>query len=187
MVIHDEAATLPADPDAPTEDELAGFRNGPAAIRNLMLKLWGSDASVQIAAGRPTDQVHLVNWERPENNDFALAEEVTLRGGYERRPDVVLYLNGIAVGVIELKRSSVEIADGVRQLITNQEEIFNQGFFKSVVWDEIQELRHGTDSLKGNASMVLAKNAEFRQGLTATPIYNYGDEMWNIMSFIRCP
>jgi type I restriction enzyme R subunit len=54
---------------------------------------------------------------------------VTLRGGYERRPDLVLYLNGIAVGVIELKRSSVEIGDGVRQLITNQEEIFNKGFF----------------------------------------------------------
>ena len=55
-------------------------------------------------------------------------EEVTLKGGYERRPDLVLYLNGIAIGVIELKRSSVEVADGVRQLITNQEEISIKGF-----------------------------------------------------------
>jgi type I restriction enzyme R subunit len=44
----------------------------------------------------------------------------------------VIYLNGIAVGVIELKRSSVEIGDGVRQLITNQEEIFNKNFFATV-------------------------------------------------------
>ena len=59
-----------------------------------------------------------------------MAEEVTLQGGYERRPDLVLYLNGIAIGVIELKRSSVEVADGVRQLITNQEEIFNKRVFQ---------------------------------------------------------
>lgn len=73
---------------------------------------------------------------------------MTLRGGYERRPDIVLYLNGIAAGVIELKRSSVEIADGVRQLITNQEEIFNKGFFPTVqllfAGNDSQGLRYGT-------------------------------------------
>ena len=104
--------------------------------------------SVQIAAGRPHDSVDLVDWEHPEQNNFALAEEVTLRGGYERRPDLVLYLNGIAVGVIELKRSSVEIADGVRQLITNQEDIFNKGFFPTVqlvfAGNDSQGVRYGT-------------------------------------------
>ncbi len=73
---------------------------------------------------------------------------MTLRGGYERRPDIVLYLNGIAVAVIELKRSSVEVADGVRQLITNQEEIFNKGFFSTVqlvlAGSDSQGLRYGT-------------------------------------------
>ena len=97
--------------------------------------------------------MHLVDWEHPEKNDFALAEEVTLRGGYERRPDLVLYLNGIAVGVIELKRSSVEIADGVRQLITNQEEIFNKGFFPTVqlvfAGNDSQGLRYGTVTTRG--------------------------------------
>src|ERR1044071_8329716 len=104
---------------------------------------------VQIAAGRPHDDVHLVDWEHPERNDFALAEEVTLkRGGYQRRPDIVLYLNGIAVAVIELKRSSVEVGDGVRQLITNQEEIFNLYFFTTVqlvfAGNDSQGLRYGT-------------------------------------------
>jgi len=68
--------------------------------------------------GRAHETVHLVDWEHPEKNDFALAEEVTLKGGYQRRPDIVLYINGLALAVIELKRSSVELADGVRQLIT---------------------------------------------------------------------
>ena len=104
--------------------------------------------SVQIAAGQPNEQVHLVDWQHPEKNDFGLAEEVTLRGGHERRPDLVLYLNGIAVGVIELKRSSVEIGDRMRQLITNQEEIFNLGFFATVqlvfAGSDSQGLRYGT-------------------------------------------
>ena len=103
---------------------------------------------VQIAAGQPHDLVHLIDWEHPDRNDFALAEEVTLKGGYERRPDVVLYINGLAIGVIELKRSSVELADGVRQLITNQEEIFNKGFFSTVqlvlAGSDSQGLRYGT-------------------------------------------
>jgi len=103
---------------------------------------------VQISAGKAHETVHLIDWEHPEKNDFALAEEVTLKGGYERRPDLVLYINGLAIAVIELKRSSVEVADGVRQLITNQEEIFNKGFFSTVqlvlAGSDSQGLRYGT-------------------------------------------
>lgn len=117
-----------------------------ANLRTYQLLRYG--VSVQIAAGQPHETVHLVDWENTEGNDFAIAEEVTLRGGHERRPDIVLYLNGIAIGVIELKRSSVEIADGVRQLITNQEEIFNKGFFATVqlvfAGNDSQGLRYGT-------------------------------------------
>ena len=117
-----------------------------ANLRTYQLLRYG--VPVQIAAGQTHETVHLIDWEHPENNDFALAEEVTLKGGYQRRPDIVLYLNGLAVAVIELKRSSVEIGDGVRQLITNQEEIFNKGFFSTVqlvlAGSDSQGLRYGT-------------------------------------------
>jgi type I restriction enzyme R subunit len=117
-----------------------------ANLRTYQLLRYG--VPVQTAAGVPHETVHLVDWEHPDENHFALAEEVTLKGGYERRPDFVLYLNGIAIGVIELKRSSVEVADGVRQLITNQEEIFNKGFFSTVqlvfAGSDSQGLRYGT-------------------------------------------
>jgi type I restriction enzyme, R subunit len=117
-----------------------------ANLRTYKLLRYGVE--VQVAAGRPHDTLHLVDWEHPEKNDFALAEEVTLKGGYERRPDIVLYINGIAVAVIELKRSSVEIGDGVRQLITNQEAIFNLPFFPTVqlllAGNDSQGLRYGT-------------------------------------------
>lgn len=117
-----------------------------ANLRTYQLLRYG--VPVQTAIGEENKTVHLIDWEHPERNDFALAEEVTLRGGYERRPDIVLYINGMATVVIELKRSSVEIGDGVRQLITNQEEIFNKGFFSTVqlvlACSDSQGLRYGT-------------------------------------------
>ena len=129
-----------------TAADATGITLYQANLRTYQLLRYG--VPVQIAAGQAHETVHLVDWEHPDKNDFALAEEVTLRGGYERRPDLVLYLNGIAIGVIELKRSSVEIADGVRQLITNQEEIFNKGFFSTVqlvfAGSDSQGLRYGT-------------------------------------------
>jgi type I restriction enzyme R subunit len=87
---------------------------------------------VKTEAGQPNETVHLVNWADPEKNDFGIAEEVTLKGNLERRPDLVLYLNGIAIGVIELKNSRVSIGDGIRQLLSNQQKEFNQPFFSTV-------------------------------------------------------
>jgi type I restriction enzyme R subunit len=87
---------------------------------------------VKIEAGKVTETVHLINWAEPLKNDFAIAEEVTLRGNLERRPDIVLYVNGIAVGVLELKNSRVSIGDGIRQSISNQQPEFNGWFFSTV-------------------------------------------------------
>jgi type I restriction enzyme R subunit len=117
-----------------------------ANLRTYQLLRYG--VPVQVAAGQPHQTVDLIDWQNPNANDFALAEEVTLKGGHERRPDVVLYINGLAIAVIEFKRSSVEIADGVRQLITNQDEIFNKAFFSTVqlllAGSDSQGLRYGT-------------------------------------------
>lgn len=100
-----------------------------ANLRTYQLLRYGAD--VQTALGEPTRKVHYIDWQTPANNHFALAEEVTLRGGLERRPDIVLYLNGIAIAVIELKRSSRDVAEGIRQLISNQQKAFNQSFFST--------------------------------------------------------
>jgi len=89
-------------------------------------------AQKKVEAGQVTETVRLIDWERPEQNDFAIAEEVTLRGNHERRPDIVLYVNGIAVGVIELKNSRVSIGDGIRQNLSNQQPEFNAWFFSTV-------------------------------------------------------
>ena len=84
---------------------------------------------VKAASDQPTSTVALIDWHTPDANDFAIAEEVTLKGPKERRPDLVLYINGIAIGVIELKRSRVSIGDGIRQDLSNQQPEFNACFF----------------------------------------------------------
>ncbi|MDN5536941.1 type I restriction endonuclease subunit R [Comamonas sp.] len=105
---------------------------------------------VKTEVGKPTDTVHLINWKQPEKNHFAVAQEVTLKKGdaLERRPDLVLYVNGIAMGVLELKNSRVSIGDGVRQNLSNQQPQFNQWFFSTVqlilAGNDSEGLHYGT-------------------------------------------
>jgi len=99
-------------------------------------------------AGENFDTIWLVNWQDPKKNDFAIAEEVTVNGNKERRPDIVLYVNGIAIGVLELKRSTVSIADGIRQSISAQKPEFIERFFSTVQFifagNDTEGLRYGT-------------------------------------------
>src|ERR1035441_7446667 len=103
---------------------------------------------VKIEAGKVTETVKVINWAQPEKNDFVIIEEVTLLGNHERRPDLVLYVNGIAVAVIELKNSYVSIGDGIRQLLSNQQKEFNEWFFTTVqivfAGNDSEGLRYGT-------------------------------------------
>lgn len=126
--------------------EISGNTLYDANFKTYGLLRYGAD--VQTALGELTQKVHFIDWANPDNNDFALAEEVTLRGGFDRRPDIVLYINGIAIAVIELKRGSRDKAEGIRQLISNQEKQFNEGFFSTVqlllAGNDAQGLHYGT-------------------------------------------
>lgn len=87
---------------------------------------------VKPGIGEQTETVWLVDWTRPEANHFTLAEEVTVLGQHTKRPDIVLYVNGIAFGTIELKRSKVAVSEGIRQTIGNQRPEFIRPFFATV-------------------------------------------------------
>lgn len=55
---------------------------------------------------------------------------------------------------------------------------------RTVIFDEIQELRHGGGTDKGRGAAAFRDAAEHVLGLTATPIYNYGSEIWNVVQFV---
>lgn len=89
-------------------------------------------AKVHENPGDPDKTVYFIDWEHSQNNEFAVAEEVTIKLGSERRPDIVVYINGIALAVIELKKSTVSVSQGIRQNLSNQSEHFNKPFFTTI-------------------------------------------------------
>ncbi|NIL54621.1 type I restriction endonuclease subunit R [Streptomyces sp. 2BBP-J2] len=93
------------------------------------------------------ETVWLINWSNPDANHFIIAEEVTIKGQRTKRPDIVLYVNGIALGVIELKRSYVSASEGIRQNIGNQRQDFVRPFFTTVqllfAGNDVEGLRYG--------------------------------------------
>ena len=102
--------------------------------------------------GENTETVWLIDWKHPEKNHFAIAEEVTVPAAdakaHTKRPDVVLYVNGIALGVLELKRSTVSVAEGIRQNLDNQKKVFIEPFFSTMqlvmAGNDTEGLRYGT-------------------------------------------
>ena len=86
---------------------------------------------VQPELGANHVTVWLIDWNSPENNDFAIAEEVTVEGPNDRRPDIVIYVNGLALGVLELKRSTVSVSEGIRQTISAQRPEFIRPFYST--------------------------------------------------------
>lgn len=98
-------------------------------------------------AGEQNQTIWLVDWKNPESNDFAIAEEVTHNGENKKRPDLVLYVNGIALGVIELKRSTVSVSEGIRQNLDNQQKAFIRNFFTTIqlvmAGNDLEGLRYG--------------------------------------------
>ena len=87
---------------------------------------------VQPDVGEQNITVWLIDWVNHNNNDFAIAEEVTVAGEKTKRPDLVLYVNGIALDVLELKRSTVSVTEGIRQNLDSQKKEFIQLFFTTV-------------------------------------------------------
>lgn len=105
-------------------------------------------AKVVEEAGEAPKTVFFLNFSDIAQNDFAIAEEVTVVGENTKRPDLVIYVNGIALAVIELKRSSVSVAEGIRQNLTNQKAHFIEKFFTTMQFcmagNDSEGLRYGT-------------------------------------------
>lgn len=87
---------------------------------------------VKEEAGQNKETVQLINWKNPVANDFSIAEEVTIKGQHGKRPDIVIYINGIALGVLELKRSTVSVSEGIRQNNDNQKHLFIKPFYSTI-------------------------------------------------------
>lgn len=110
---------------------------------------YGRQGTKDVNGNRQT--VHYIDWEEIDNNDFYVAEEVSVLRFDKvtrKRPDVVLYINGIALGVFELKSSYVSAGKGIRQLLQNQKRENILNFFSTAqllfAGNEAEGLYYGT-------------------------------------------
>ncbi len=105
-------------------------------------------AKVAERQGEAPKTVYYIDFEDVSKNDFYIAEEVTVHGDHTKRPDLVVYVNGIALAVIELKKSTVSVSNGIRQNLTNQKAHFIRPFFTTVQFcmagNDSEGLRYGT-------------------------------------------
>lgn len=109
---------------------------------------------ITLYVGEKEQKVYFIDYEDYTNNDFYVAEEVTIEGENEKRPDIVIYINGIAIGVIELKRSTVSINEGIRQNLDNQQTMFIERFFTTI---QFVIAGNDTEGLKYATTLTPAK------------------------------
>jgi len=119
---------------------------------------------VKASVGENSETVHFIDWKDPAQNQFAVAEEVTIRGLNDKRPDVVLYINGIAVGVIELKRSKIAVEKGIYQNLDNQSDNFIKPFFNTMqlvmAGNDSTGLRYGTTKTPAKYYLTWKESAD---------------------------
>ena len=128
----------------------AGAVGGSKTLYDANREVYGLlryGVKVKPDVGEQTTTVWLIDWAHTERNDFAVAEEVTIAGENAKRPDLVLYVNGIALGVLELKRSTVSVTEGIRQHLDSQKKAFIRPFYATVqlvmAGNETEGLRYG--------------------------------------------
>jgi len=122
--------------------------DGLYAANKEVYKLLRYGIAVREELGKVKETVWVIDWKNATNNSFGIAEEVTVVGRNTKRPDIVIYINGIAIGVLELKRSKVGLSEGIRQNLDNQKPTFIEKFFTTMqlvlAGNDTQGLRYGT-------------------------------------------
>jgi type I restriction enzyme R subunit len=97
----------------------------------------GTSAEQTIDGRKSSYTIRYIDWEHPERNVFHVAAELSVEKSKSkdtRRPDVVLFINGIPFGVIECKapKADVDIDQGISQLLGYQQPDEIPDFFKTM-------------------------------------------------------
>ena len=149
----------------------------PYDVNRSVYELLRYGVKVSAGAGETFRTIRLIDWAKPEANHFAIAEEVTVSGSgtksSTKRPDIVLYVNGIALGVLELKRSTISVSEGIRQNLDNQKSMFIRPFFSTMqlvmAGNDTEGLRYGTTETREKYYLQW-KEPEDAPGLPNSPL-----------------
>ncbi len=109
--------------------------------------LGGRSVSEIIDGKRTSPQLRFIDWKEPKNNLFHVVAEFELEEDQNRRPDIVLFVNGIPFAVIENKKASVSVDEAVSQMIRNQKIFQAPKFFlfpQILIATNINQIKYGT-------------------------------------------
>lgn len=118
------------------------------ASEDVYSNLLGGVSVPEIIDGKKTSpQLKFINWQEPEKNVYHVVAEFEIEEDQNRRPDIVLFVNGIPFAVIECKKASVPIDEAVYQMIRNQKFAQTPKFFlfpQILIATNINEIKYGT-------------------------------------------
>ena len=157
------AALVKLNPHAPPEaisavvDDLTRDRSLmslAAANREVYLLLKnGVTVSLTDRGGgraQKTERLRVMDWDRPEENDFLLVNQLTVTGTlYTCRPDLIGFVNGLPIVVIELKKPGVSAQQAFDDNITSYKH--NQNGIPQLFWSNaVLVVSNGTESRVGS-------------------------------------
>lgn len=121
----------------------------------------GIPVEIEEGGERRSDRARIVDFENPANNEFLAVNQFTVQGSRQpRRPDVVCFLNGLPIAVIELKNpvdEGVGVEDAFNQLQTYKAEL--PGLF---VYNEALVISDGVNARVGSLTADLDRFMPWR-------------------------
>jgi type I restriction enzyme R subunit len=119
--------------------------------RAYQLLTQGVPVQYRDAAGAIREvRAHLIDWLNPVNNDFVAVNQFTIKGKSERRPDVVLFVNGLPLVLMELKRPGEENA--TLRGAFNQIRTYLSQIPEAFTWNQITVISDGVQARAGTCT-----------------------------------
>ncbi|MCO5300359.1 MAG: type I restriction endonuclease subunit R [Candidatus Nanopelagicales bacterium] len=95
-------------------------------------------------------RAHLIDWENPGHNDLLVMNQVTIKGKSERRPDVLVYVNGLPLALFELKRPGE--ANATIKGAFNQIQTYKSDIPDVFTWNQVTVISDGVSARAGTYS-----------------------------------
>ncbi|MDI1314740.1 type I restriction endonuclease subunit R [Prosthecobacter sp.] len=144
---------LPAEAITAALEELTRNRSAMsmAAANREMHELFKQGVKVSVPdkerGGQKTERVRVIDWENPEANDFLLVTQMSIQGPlYLRRPDLIGFVNGLPLVVVELKKPGVPAQQAFTDNLTCYKTDIPQLFWGNA----LMIASNGTDSRVGS-------------------------------------
>lgn len=129
---------LPSDAIQDAMYKLKNFENGELVQKNSVFMDYlqnGIPVRYFVDGEEHSSIVYLVDYKNPDNNSFIIANQWTFIENSNKRPDVILFLNGIPVILVELKspsREETDASDAYRQLRNYMREIPSMFIYNAI-------------------------------------------------------